>query len=97
MTFNGIPAPLYYVGPELIDVVAPEALASSSSVRVSVTLQGQTGPAETVNVAPTSPGIFVLDGATSAAARHGSRPLAIVTAADPAEADNVNALEAGTD
>lgn len=92
VTFNGVPAPLYYVGPEVISAVVPVALVSSSSVRVAVSLHGQTGPVETVNVATTSPGIFMIDSNGSAAARHGSRPLDIVTSADPAERGETIAL-----
>ena len=84
VTFNGVAAPLYYVGPEVISAVAPAALATATSARVAVTYQGQAGPVETVNVAATSPGIFMIDTAGTAAARHGSRPLDTVTAADPA-------------
>jgi uncharacterized protein (TIGR03437 family) len=84
VTFNGVAAPLYYVGPEVISAVAPAALATASSARVAVTYQGQTGPVEIVNVAATSPGIFMIDTAGTAAARHGLRPLDTVTATDPA-------------
>jgi uncharacterized protein (TIGR03437 family) len=84
VTFNGVPAPLYYVGPEVITLVAPVATASVSTARVALTLQGQTGPVETINVASTSPGLFMIDSASSAAARHGLRPLDLVNVADPA-------------
>jgi uncharacterized protein (TIGR03437 family) len=84
VTFNGVPSPLYYVGPEVITLVAPVALASVSSARVALTLQGQTGPTETTNVASTSPGLFMIDRAATAAARHGLRPHDLVTVADPA-------------
>jgi uncharacterized protein (TIGR03437 family) len=84
VTFNGVAAPLYYVGPEVISALAPGALATASSARVALTYQGQTGPVETVNVAAASPGIFIIDTAGTAAAKHGLRPSDTVTVTDPA-------------
>lgn len=89
VTFNGVPAPLLATiaasNYPQINAIAPVRLAGSSSVRVAVTAGGQTSPVETVNVASSSPGIFVVQQDGMAAAVHGAPPQTDrVTAANPA-------------
>ena len=91
VTFNGVPAPLYFVRSDVIDAVAPATLPQPTA-RVAVTVRGETSAVEPVNTAPTSPGIFMIDSNATAAARHGLRPLDIVTAADPAERGEIIVL-----
>jgi uncharacterized protein (TIGR03437 family) len=52
-------------------------------VRVAVTVGNQTSAAETVNVAPASPGIFVIPSDGMAAALHGDNLAQRVTPANP--------------
>jgi uncharacterized protein (TIGR03437 family) len=84
VTFNGVPAPLFATIPEVgqINLVAPVRLFALEQVRVAITVNGQTSAAETVNVAPTSPGNFVifLDG--TGAFLHD--PDVVVTSLNPA-------------
>jgi uncharacterized protein (TIGR03437 family) len=63
--FNGVDAPLFAVRGGQINAAAPARLFALDSVRVTVTVANQTSPAETVAVAPASPGIFFnfVDGA----------------------------------
>lgn len=91
VTFNGIPAPMYYVRSDIINVVAPFAIPQPT-VRVAVTLQDQTSAVETVNTASSSPAIFLIDTAGNVAARHAFRLLDIVTPADPAQRGELVAM-----
>ncbi len=62
VTFNGMPAGLYFVGPQQINAQLPyESLPSGSSsatVNVIVTTNTGASTAQTVNVLPAVPGIF---------------------------------------
>ena len=62
VTFNGMPAGLYFVGPQQINAQLPyESLPSGSSsatVNVIVTTNTGTSTAQTVNVLPAVPGII---------------------------------------
>jgi uncharacterized protein (TIGR03437 family) len=86
VTFNGVPAHLFATSSSAgqINVLAPIRLVALQSVRVAVTVSGETSPAETVNVAPVAPGIFVNP---QPAIVHGLRPADPVTTADPALPD----------
>ena len=65
VTFNGVPAGLYYVQANQINAQIPwESLASNASsamVNVVVTTTAGTSTAQTVNVLPAVPGIFTVD------------------------------------
>jgi uncharacterized protein (TIGR03437 family) len=56
VTFNGAPAPLLYVSQSQINAVVPYALSGQKAA--SVVVNGYTGPAFTVPIFDTSPGIF---------------------------------------
>jgi uncharacterized protein (TIGR03437 family) len=62
VTFNGVQAGLYFVGPLQINAQLPyESLASgatSGTVNIVVTTNGGSSAAQTVNVLPAVPGIF---------------------------------------
>ncbi len=64
VTFNNVPAPLYFVGPIQMDAQLPyESLAAgaaSGTVNIVVTTNTGTSVSQTVNVLPTLPGIFTL-------------------------------------
>jgi uncharacterized protein (TIGR03437 family) len=85
VTFNGVPASLLYSSSGQINLVTPLDLFALSSVRVAVTAGNQTSRIETVNVAPTSPGIFQIPETGLGAFAHGGRPTGRVTTADPAQ------------
>ena len=72
VTFNGVPAPLFATVPAAgqINLVAPIRLLTRDRVRVAATVNGQTSAAETVNVAPVSPGIFFDPASGAGAFRH---------------------------
>jgi uncharacterized protein (TIGR03437 family) len=82
VTFQGIPAPLIFVSPGQINAVAPIRLLGTSSARVAVSVSGQTSAAETVNVAPAGPGIFIITADGAGAFLHGD--LSGITSANPA-------------
>lgn len=64
VTFNGVKAPLYFVGPTQIDAALPwESLASgatSGTVDIVVTTNTGSSAAQTVNVVQAMPGIFTV-------------------------------------
>jgi len=65
VTFNNVPAPLYFVGPLQINAYLPyESLPSSTSTgTANVVVNTNTGAsvAQTVNLVPTLPGIFTVN------------------------------------
>jgi len=58
VTFNGIAAPLLYVSPGQINVIAPFALAGQTSAKVTVQRFDQVSSTITVPLQDTSPGVF---------------------------------------
>jgi uncharacterized protein (TIGR03437 family) len=60
--FNGMPAPLVHVSDKQITAIVPYAVAGRSSVDVQVEYRGVRSEAVTVQVLPSRPGIFTLDG-----------------------------------
>lgn len=74
VTFNGVPggllATLPLAGYHQINAVAPLNLFGQNEVRVAVTIGNETSPAQRINAAPASPGIFVVSSDGSAAAVH---------------------------
>jgi uncharacterized protein (TIGR03437 family) len=92
VTFNGIPAPLFYVSPGQINAQAPfEVLAGLATVVVK---RGATASSPTVvNVAPFSPGIFIMDQVTSQGAiLHAN--FSLVSSTNPARAGETLAIYA---
>jgi uncharacterized protein (TIGR03437 family) len=64
--FNGVPAPLYYVGSSQINAEVPEEVLGSASVLVQVQSNGVTQDAANVKVAPTDPGLFAYNNQAAA-------------------------------
>jgi uncharacterized protein (TIGR03437 family) len=83
VTFNGVAAPLFSVSASQIYAQAPFNLpAGVASIQVS---QGSAlSAAQTVNVAAASPGIFIVDQASSAAAVLHAADYSLVTSSSPA-------------
>ena len=59
--FGGIPAPLDYAGPAQVNLQVPWELAGSTKAVVTATVGSQTSVAQTVNLAPFSPGLFSMN------------------------------------
>lgn len=91
MTFNGVPASLFFASEAAgqINALAPSRLFLNNSVRVAVSIGNQTSAVENVNVAPASPGIFVIPADGMAAAVHGANLTQRITAANPAARDEL--------
>jgi uncharacterized protein (TIGR03437 family) len=83
VTFNGVAAPLFSVSASQIYAQAPFNLpAGVASIQVS---QGSAlSAAQTVNVAAASPGIFIVDQVSSAAAVLHAADYSLVTSSSPA-------------
>jgi uncharacterized protein (TIGR03437 family) len=83
VTFNGVAAPLFSVSASQIYAQAPFNLpAGVASIQVS---QGSVlSAAQTVNVAAASPGIFIVDQVSSAAAVLHAADYSLVTSSSPA-------------
>jgi uncharacterized protein (TIGR03437 family) len=91
VTFNGVPAGVIATSAAAgqINVVSPVRLLAQNNVRVAVTVQGQTSAAQTVNVAPAAPGIFMFSADHTGAFVHGQRPVNVVSTSDPAQRGEV--------
>jgi uncharacterized protein (TIGR03437 family) len=59
--FGGTPAPLYYAGPSQVNLQVPWELTGSTEAAVTVTVGNQTSRAQTINLAPFSPGLFSMN------------------------------------
>ncbi len=68
VTFNGVAAPLFFVSNTRIQAQAPFELPAGSNVAVQVRRGNATSASRTVAVAAVSPGIFIVDQASSAGA-----------------------------
>jgi len=67
VTFDGVPAPLFYVSDQQINLQVPFEVAGRTSARMLVSVEGL-DPAELgVEVAEAAPGLFTLDGTRAAA------------------------------
>jgi uncharacterized protein (TIGR03437 family) len=64
VTFNGIPAPLFYVSASQINAQAPYTLGLGTA-SIQVTRGSMVSPVGEVNVAYVSPGIFIVNQATN--------------------------------
>jgi uncharacterized protein (TIGR03437 family) len=63
ITFDNLPAPLYFVGPQQVNAQLPYASLgtnTSATVNIVVTTSTGTSAAQTVNVVPSLPGIFTV-------------------------------------
>jgi len=61
VTFNGNPAPLVYTWTSSLAAVVPYDVISSTNAQVQLTFRGQASAPFTVQVAPSSPGLFTVD------------------------------------
>jgi uncharacterized protein (TIGR03437 family) len=61
VNIGGVDAPIIYTSSTLVSVVAPYAVDGLTSADVYVTYQGNKSVVNTVQVAPTAPGLFTLD------------------------------------
>ncbi len=59
---GGLSAPLFSVSSTQVNFQVPWELAGQSQTSLSATVNGQTGGAQTMNVAPFAPGIFSMNG-----------------------------------
>jgi uncharacterized protein (TIGR03437 family) len=58
---SGAMAPLFYVGAGQVNFQVPWELAGQSQTSIAATLSGEAGIAQTLNLAPFSPGIFSMN------------------------------------
>ena len=59
---GGTAAPLYYVSSSQVNLLVPWELANQSQTSLTATVNGQSGPAQTVSLEEFSPGIFAMNG-----------------------------------
>ena len=62
---NGTPAPLFFVGPQQMNIQIPWELQGQTSVNLTVQSAGLNSPAVNVPLAPHGPGLFTLTGTGS--------------------------------
>ena len=55
---NGIPVPMFYATPIQLGIQIPTDLPTGGTASVRVVVDGQASPSSTLNLAPSSPGIF---------------------------------------
>jgi uncharacterized protein (TIGR03437 family) len=82
VTFNGVPAPLFFVSAGQINVQVPFTTAPGPTT-VQVTQSGMTSTVQTIGVAAFSPGLFLLDQAGDGAIFH-ALTFGIVSSSSPA-------------
>ncbi len=87
---NQIPADVYYVSPNQVNVLIPPSLIPGPAI-VELENDGLYGPAIQITLAPAAPVLFQLD-ATPVIATHGLEPL--VTEASPAQPGEIVVLYA---
>ena len=86
MAFGATQAPLFYAGGEQVNLQIPWELAGQSQASLAATLAGQTGAAQTVNLASYAPGIFTLNGQGTGAGAVLDSFYNLITPANPAGA-----------
>ena len=84
VTFNGIAAPLFFVSSSQINAQAPFDLPAGIAASIQVKRGSNLSTVGTVSVAAVSPGIFILDQATSAGAVLHSSDFSVVSSSSPA-------------
>jgi uncharacterized protein (TIGR03437 family) len=84
---DGKLAPLFFASGGQVNFQVPWELAGQSGSTVTATLNGQTGPAQTVSLAPYAPAIFAVNGqGTGQGAIIDAQSYALVDSAHPATA-----------
>ncbi|MCL4796870.1 MAG: hypothetical protein KJZ84_20060 [Bryobacteraceae bacterium] len=84
VTFNGIPAPLFFVSDTRIQAQAPFELSADSDVSVQVRRGNSLSASRMVSVSAVSPGIFIVDPASSAGAVLHAEDFSLVSSEAPA-------------
>jgi uncharacterized protein (TIGR03437 family) len=84
VTFNSIAAPLFFVSNGQINAQAPFELSPNFPASIQVRRGGSLSAVRTVNVAAVSPGIFIVDQASSAGAILHANDFSLVSSTSPA-------------
>ncbi len=84
VTFNGIAAPLFFVSNGQINAQAPFDLPAGFRVSIQVRRGNTVSAVRTANVAAVSPGIFIVDTASSAGAVLHASDFSLVSSSSPA-------------
>jgi uncharacterized protein (TIGR03437 family) len=58
VTWNGVPAPLYFASADQLNVQVPYEVASASEARLVLTVNGQSSEPVVTSVVATHPGLF---------------------------------------
>jgi uncharacterized protein (TIGR03437 family) len=90
--FDGVPAPLLYVGANQINAIVPYSVAGRSSVQMQIEAQGSVGASFTLAVREASPGIFTSDGSGRGQAAVANQNGTLNSAANPAARGSVVSL-----
>jgi len=83
---SGIAAPLFAVSSGQVNFQVPWELANQSTAPLSVTVNGQSGPALAVNLSPFAPGIFTMNGQGTGQGAVLDTSYRLVNASNPATA-----------
>src|SRR5579862_1633764 len=86
LDFDTIAAPLFYASGGQVNLQIPWELAGQPQASLAATLAGQTGAAQTVNLAPYAPGIFSMNGQGTGAGAILDSSYHLINAANPAGA-----------
>jgi uncharacterized protein (TIGR03437 family) len=62
LQFGGVKAPLFYASSGQVNLQVPWGIGGQTQTSLSATLGAETGAAQTVQIAPYSPGIFAMNG-----------------------------------
>jgi len=89
-TFDGTPAPLFYVSSGHISLQAPWELEGKTLATLLVTYDGKTAPPRAVQVQPYDPGIFMINGRMAILDATGKQ----ITPAHPASAGSALSIHA---
>ncbi len=86
LDFGTIAAPLFYASGGQVNLQIPWELAGQPQALLAATLAGQTGAAQTVNLAPYAPGIFSMNGQGTGAGAILDSSYHLINSANPAGA-----------
>jgi len=92
---NGIPCPILFSSAEQVNAILPFSVAGQTSAMITVEYQGVTSGALTLSIAPTSPGLFSLDGSGQGGGAILNSDLSVNTSTNPAPAGSIVVLFGG--
>jgi uncharacterized protein (TIGR03437 family) len=92
VTFNNIPAPIFYTSGSLTSVIVPYEVAGSTAANVVLKTGGQTTAAFTIPVVAAIPGVFTSNEGGNGQAVVSNQDGTVNTAANPAAAGSVIVL-----